>query len=25
VMYDNPFEDLYYDVLDYTVSTYVVP
>ncbi len=25
VMYDNTFEDLYYDVLDYTVSTYDVP
>lgn len=25
VMYDNPFEDIYLDVLDYTISTYQVP
>ncbi len=25
IMYDNPFEDIYFDVLDYTVGTYTVP
>jgi len=24
-LWDNPFEDIYFDVLDYTISTYVVP
>jgi len=25
VLWDNPFEDAYYDALDYTISTYEVP
>jgi hypothetical protein len=24
-MYDNPYEDIYLDVLNYTISTYVIP
>jgi hypothetical protein len=25
VLYDNPFEDTYFDVLEYTITTYAVP